>query len=605
MNAPIPAPTGTLEWRRGKARLRLSLGSFGRRMLTLATCRTEAEAEERRALICRLADRLVASGQIAIGFPLLETAAKRDGRALEDVVKALDSVSKGEARARSTGETTIRALAKQWTSGELAKLYPDHVREKSTAEDDAQRLDHYVLPIVGDLAVARFTLDHAEEIMRRVPRELAPRTRRQIAQALHRLMVLAVFPLRLIAANPLPRGFLPSLRSAKAKSYLYPDEESTVLACREIVLVRRVLYGFLAREGLRAGEAEKLTWNDLDLERGAIRLDTNKTDDPRAWSLRRDVVRALRVWRDLQRAEAAGGDDAPVFPVTFACAARRFRENLERAGITRAELFEVSKARLPIRMHDLRATFITIGMANGKTEAWIQDRTGHKSSTMVNLYRRAARTAAELELGDLAPLDLAIPEIAALLPPSPDPAPAGEQAPSQDACPKVPVEAPEPGTGLVRAAPGVVSGNQEPYKTSVSAHAEPPRSVSKSAIRKGLRVRVPPSVPERNHSGNGGVPEGETEGGSHGPYQIRTSTPGDAAGEPVGKGAPATGRAGVVARLAGELAALAAAGDLEGARVVQETIGRLLSPVVRSGEDAAGAVVVDLEAERERRAGRL
>ena len=58
-----------------------------------------------------------------------------------------------------------------------------------------------------------------------------------------------------------------------------------------------------------------------------------------------------------------------------------------------------------------------------------------------------------------------------------------------------------------------------------------------------------------------------------------------------------------VARLAGELASLAAAGDLEGVRMVHETIGRLVAPSPRPAEQVTGgAVVVDLEAERERRA---
>jgi len=44
------------------------------------------------------------------------------------------------------------------------------------------------------------------------------------------------------------------------------------------------------------------------------------------------------------------------------------------------------------------------------TESWVQDRTGHRSSDMINRYRRVARTAAELRLGECLPLDLAIPE---------------------------------------------------------------------------------------------------------------------------------------------------------------------------------------------------
>src|SRR5215831_17783569 len=80
-------------------------------------------------------------------------------------------------------------------------------------------------------------------------------------------------------------------------------------------------------------------------------------------------------------------------------------------GVHRAELFERTAARRPLRLHDLRATFITINMALGRSEAWICDRTGHRSSQMLNTYRRAARTAAELGLGDLAPLDECVPEL--------------------------------------------------------------------------------------------------------------------------------------------------------------------------------------------------
>ncbi|WP_437287610.1 hypothetical protein [Sorangium sp. So ce406] len=63
-------------------------------------------------------------------------------------------------------------------------------------------------------------------------------------------------------------------------------------------------------------------------------------------------------------------------------------------------------------MHDTRATFITVKLANGRTETWISDRTGHSSSDQSHNYKRAARKVAELALGDFAPLDEAIPELA-------------------------------------------------------------------------------------------------------------------------------------------------------------------------------------------------
>ena len=79
--------------------------------------------------------------------------------------------------------------------------------------------------------------------------------------------------------------------------------------------------------------------------------------------------------------------------------------------MARAQLFERSDKRRPVRAHDTRSGFITIALACGRTEAWVQDRTGHKSSNQINGYRRQARTAAELGLGDWTPLDVAIPEL--------------------------------------------------------------------------------------------------------------------------------------------------------------------------------------------------
>src|SRR5690606_28601902 len=91
--------------------------------------------------------------------------------------------------------------------------------------------------------------------------------------------------------------------------------------------------------------------------------------------------------------------------------AERLRMYLRAAGVTRPQLFESSENRIALRAHDLRATFVTISLALGKSEAWITDRTGHKSSQMIYRYKRAARTHTELALGALRPLHEAIPEL--------------------------------------------------------------------------------------------------------------------------------------------------------------------------------------------------
>jgi hypothetical protein len=47
----------------------------------------------------------------------------------------------------------------------------------------------------------------------------------------------------------------------------------------------------------------------------------------------------------------------------------------------------------------------------GAALAHLADRTGHTTSAMVNRYRRAARSAQELNLGPLAALDAIVPEL--------------------------------------------------------------------------------------------------------------------------------------------------------------------------------------------------
>ena len=329
----------------------------------------------------------------------------------------------GEARpiADPSKPVTFRALGERWTSGELARLYPDHVTHKERADIDRQQLERYVYPLLEHVTIAGFSLDDAERVMRALPHEEAG-TRRHYALLVHRVLSLAVFPLRLRPDNPLPRGFLPKKPADKAKAHLYPDEDRRLLECFDVPFCWRLFYGFLDREGCRSwSEAAAFTLSDVDLDRGVIKLDENKTDDPRAWALDPGVVRALRA--SIARREAAAGAPLPPDALLFVDdegrpmdsgdhRAERFRAYLKRAGIDRAELFERSSSRLPIRVHDLRATFITHNLANGKTETWIADRTGHKSSDEIHGYRRQARMAAELGLGELTPLDLALPELA-------------------------------------------------------------------------------------------------------------------------------------------------------------------------------------------------
>src|SRR5262249_20701827 len=129
---------------------------------------------------------------------------------LEEVLILADALCRGESQpipptAPKTGEVTIAQLAKRWTSGELAAQYPDHVPKKKSASKDAGLIAKHIPPKGGDVLVGEFALEHAERVVNDYQGEAS--SRRLIGLLLNRLITIAVYPLKLIASNPIPKGF--------------------------------------------------------------------------------------------------------------------------------------------------------------------------------------------------------------------------------------------------------------------------------------------------------------------------------------------------------------------------------------------------------------
>ena len=430
-----PASGVNITRTKGGHSVRIRCGAGRNPRFTIALHDPDA-ARVRATSMTELARMLVEAGRADKAPELLRLAGEQlDGTVVDGMV---DLAAKDLATARAAKDNTQRTpapapaqvtfkdLAQRWTSGKLASEFPDHVKAKADAETDRQRLAK-LYPSLGHIALRDFTVADAKRGMAAVPEGRLPSTRRHYAQLISRVMGLAAWPCELIERSPLPRGFLPKVGKRPAFDYLRPAEDQRLLSCTLIPFEARLLYGVLAREGMRLGEARRLLWRHLDLERGVLRLDVSKNGVPRVWALEPSVARALK------RLGKDKSPDAFVFEGIERKAATLFRWHLRAAGVHRAELFERTPQRRPIRVHDLRATFITVGLAEGRTEAWICDRTGHRSSQMVNAYRRAARMATELGLGaregsnlhalrrwNLNPVRLPIPPLARVVSRSPN-----------------------------------------------------------------------------------------------------------------------------------------------------------------------------------------
>jgi integrase len=156
-----------------------------------------------------------------------------------------------------------------------------------------------------------------------------------------------------------------------------------------------------------------LDWSSLllDFEDGSGFLWFDKTKNGRdaSWALDPGTAEALRRWKKVCPSETwvfpelalPPGHRKPRGnrPMYLSHLSDELRAWLQACGVKRPKLFERSEHRIPLRAHDLRATFVTLALANGKTEAWVMKRTGHTTSIMLNRYRRVPSPSPSSTLG--------------------------------------------------------------------------------------------------------------------------------------------------------------------------------------------------------------
>jgi hypothetical protein len=399
---------GGISVRKGRVYARIRFGKNERfeERLPWATPDDEGASRERSRLIAELVDRLVSAGRRdLVRRTAREAAQAMSPRVLDTIRKTIDVVIKTPAPRQDL--TTFKDVADAWVSGELRKLHPDHVRSKADFRLEVGRLKRYIYPHVKDVPVVAFEKAHADLVMSKLPasRVKTPAARRHIAQIMSRVMNMCVHPLGLIKSSPLGKGFLPIVTRSKHYTCLFPKEEAKLLGCEEVDEAFRLFMGILDREGMRISELADSEWWQWNLEVGTFTATKTKGGDPRMWALRPDVVRAMRIWAERFSKKKA----RPFIDVTPTLEAKkklakRLREALALAGVQRQELFRSTQHTGMLRAHDLRATFVTVSLAEGRPEAWIRDRTAHKSTMMIDRYRRTARQFEELNLGSLVDL---------------------------------------------------------------------------------------------------------------------------------------------------------------------------------------------------------
>jgi hypothetical protein len=229
---------------------------------------------------------------------------------------------------------------------------------------------------------------------------------------------LAVYPLKLIPFHPIPRGVRPKQSRHRIPAQLWPTDDEAVCKQTAIPIHDRVFFAYLAREGARLDDAWDMTWAAV-IKMGhanVLRAWWGKGKKWGQWVASAGTVEGLERYRDMYFPNAKPTDR--IFHPTFcqAHAAIFYRRYLAAAGLreTRAILFErgtEAGSQDWARAHDLRALWVTLGIARRLSDAEIREHTGHESASMIKRYTREAELFRAAGWLDLAPLHQAIPEL--------------------------------------------------------------------------------------------------------------------------------------------------------------------------------------------------
>lgn len=366
----------------------------------------EQKATERAATLEELA-ALLADITRLDASALLEFAAGRESdRDFNGAVRAAREAAKNpEALPPAQKRWTFKDVAEAWLSGELHRRYPFTLKPKS-AESIAQSrgIFRVLYPVLGDKPVDEITREDVVAAKSAIPEGIGQAAFARYARHIRIVMGLAVAPLELIDVSPVPAKFVPGYGPKRALGFLYPDEDAQLLSAPDdlVPFNYRFYYGLLARTGLRPTEGRRLTFGNFDLRRSILSIDKTKTKTPRAFVVSADVTAVVLAERERRSAT----EDDLLFPdVEKKDIAGTFREHLTLAGIDRRALHQRTAERRPLRVHDLRGSFVTIALANGCNEDWVMQRTGHTTSGMLSKYRRQVDYARDAELTWWQPLD--------------------------------------------------------------------------------------------------------------------------------------------------------------------------------------------------------
>ncbi|MEZ5330386.1 MAG: tyrosine-type recombinase/integrase [Verrucomicrobiales bacterium] len=199
----------------------------------------------------------------------------------------------------------------------------------------------------------------------------------------------------LISANPAEHVGLVKRTEPKTRRAFTVDELKQVLSVCDDEWRSMVLFGFYT--GQRLADVSKLTWRDIDLEAGEIRLTTMKTTRQQKIPIASPLAKHIKSLGPRR-------NDEPVHPRAFGVLekqgrsgmlSRQFRSLLAQVGLAEKMSHKKGSAGQgregrhqmnPLSFHSLRHTATSIMKNAGVASSIVEEFVGHDSPEMNRIY---------------------------------------------------------------------------------------------------------------------------------------------------------------------------------------------------------------------------
>lgn len=330
--------------------------------------------------------------------------------------KQLAVYAKTQAEARKLLLSTARQRAQQGNQSHIGETLEQYLRrwlgyaEKTTRPTTYgnYRLvcERHIVPIIGKVRLADLTPEHVDAV-----------TSHAVAAGLSSGSVKNVRAALATALNRAVKWQIPGARNVVAMTagpkvkhreqrYLDRDQAQQLLAAIQATPME-AFFALALYSGMRLGELQALSWEDVDFERQTLRVrrsyrdgmgisDPKTTHSTRTLDLSDPMMAVLKSRRKAQMLDQAEAGKQGVswlnrWSLVFT---GPFGRPTSRNSIHRELAALLRKAGLPrIRLHDLRHTCATLQLAAGVQPKVVQENLGHsKISTTLDLYAHVMPT---------------------------------------------------------------------------------------------------------------------------------------------------------------------------------------------------------------------